>query len=49
MLLASVVIVLLLLVWAFIPRPLLVDIGRVQRGARLDTNEEEGKNRGEGA
>lgn len=45
MLLASVVIVLLLLVWAFIPRPLLVDIGRVQRGAMLETIDDEGKTR----
>lgn len=45
MLLASVVTVLLLLVWAFIPRPLLVDIGRVQRGAMLETIDDEGKTR----
>lgn len=45
MLLASVVTVLLLLVWAFIPRPLLVDVGRVQRGAMLETIDDEGKTR----
>ncbi|SEQ23539.1 HlyD family secretion protein [Amphritea atlantica] len=44
-LLGSVVVVLLLLVWAFMPRPLLVDIGTVQRGAMLETIDDEGKTR----
>ncbi len=44
-LLGSVVVVLLLLVWAFMPRPLLVDIGKVQRAAMLETIDDEGKTR----
>jgi len=44
-LLGSVAIVLLLLVWAFMPRPLLVDIGQVQRDAMLETIDDEGKTR----
>ncbi|MBN0985928.1 efflux RND transporter periplasmic adaptor subunit [Amphritea pacifica] len=44
-LLGSVVVVLLLLVWAFMPRPLQVDIGTVQRGAMWETIDDEGKTR----
>lgn len=43
LLLSSVAIVVLLLVWAFMPRPLPVDSGLVQRGAMLQTIDDEGK------
>ena len=43
LLLGSVAVVVLLLVWAFMPRPLLVDAGVVQRGAMHETIDDEGK------
>ncbi|GGK62755.1 efflux RND transporter periplasmic adaptor subunit [Amphritea balenae] len=45
LLLISIALVLSLLVWAFMPRPLLVDVGKVTRGAMQLTIEDEGKTR----
>ena len=45
LLLSIVGVVLLLLIWAFMPRPLLVDTGVVQRGAMYETIDDEGKTR----
>lgn len=45
LLLGSLAAVLLLLLWAFMPRPLSVDIGTVQRGTMLETIDDEGKTR----